>query len=255
MLTRKIFASFALALLISLSIPSAVAATGSAYPSEVVKNQFGETYINSITGGSNQIDCNFIVDSTNGNGLGIRSLKGPCSEVTMHTSATPASNSRNPAAGYIHVKLSSQFYGYVGGYSGFVTPVSGTPINVTTGVTIHQPYIIASVGTTTPANWTTLGVPAGLTPTAGQSFIALATASVPGTGIIEAPLASGSGVYYIDMIGDPNQMPTATGGADLLMRVMGPTSTSNPTPVATAPADGTVIGLRFVMLPLSSQLK
>lgn len=35
------------------------------------------------------LDCNFIVDSANGNGLGIRSLKGPCvSAVYMHSSAT-----------------------------------------------------------------------------------------------------------------------------------------------------------------------
>src|ERR1035437_5675784 len=34
------------------------------------------------------IDCNFIVDSTNGNGLGIRSLKGPgVAHVYMHSSA------------------------------------------------------------------------------------------------------------------------------------------------------------------------
>lgn len=35
------------------------------------------------------LDCNFVVDSTNGNGLGIRSLKGPCiSSVYMHSAAT-----------------------------------------------------------------------------------------------------------------------------------------------------------------------
>jgi Ice-binding-like len=36
------------------------------------------------------VDCNFVVDSTNGNGLGIRSLKGPLvANVFMHTTATP----------------------------------------------------------------------------------------------------------------------------------------------------------------------
>ena len=37
------------------------------------------------------IDCNFVVDSTNGNGLGIRNLKGPVvANVYMQTTATPA---------------------------------------------------------------------------------------------------------------------------------------------------------------------
>lgn len=45
------------------------------------------------------LDCNFIVDSTNGNGLGIRSLKGPAiKDVFMHTSATPAPGNPNPSA-------------------------------------------------------------------------------------------------------------------------------------------------------------
>ncbi len=36
------------------------------------------------------LDCNFVVDSTNGNGLGIRSLKGPgIQNVFMHTTTTP----------------------------------------------------------------------------------------------------------------------------------------------------------------------
>lgn len=45
------------------------------------------------------IDCNFVVDSTNANGLGLSSLKGPCvSSVYMHTSATPALGNPNPGA-------------------------------------------------------------------------------------------------------------------------------------------------------------
>ena len=57
------------------------------------------------------VNCNFIVDSTNGNGLGIRSLKsnGYVRNVFMHTSATPGSNdgylNPNPASGYILVQI------------------------------------------------------------------------------------------------------------------------------------------------------
>lgn len=43
------------------------------------------------------VDCNFIVDSTNVNGLGISSLKGPVVHaVYMHTSATPSAGNPNP---------------------------------------------------------------------------------------------------------------------------------------------------------------
>jgi len=72
---------------------------------------------------------------------------------------------------------------------------------------------------------------------------------------VQAPLATGSGTLYTDIVGDPNQSVSATGGAQLLIRVLGATSSSTTTLVATAPANNTVIGMRFVMLPLASQLK
>jgi len=50
------------------------------------------------------LDCNFVVDSTNGNGLGIRSLKGPyIQNVFMHTSATPGLGNSNPSTPGISV--------------------------------------------------------------------------------------------------------------------------------------------------------
>ena len=44
------------------------------------------------------IDCNFVVDSTNGNGLGIRSLKGPAvANVFMQSSAPAPKNPLRPS--------------------------------------------------------------------------------------------------------------------------------------------------------------
>ena len=97
-----------------------------------------------------KIDLNFIVDSTNGNGLGIRSLKsnGYVRNVFMHTSATPGSNdgalNPNPASGYALIQLKQNFNYYLGGFSGFVSPVSGTPLTSTTS---GGAYIIVSLGT------------------------------------------------------------------------------------------------------------
>lgn len=260
-MTKNILAIAALITAL-LSIPTSALANGGAfesigsqYPSSFLKNQFGETSINSVIGGSNQIDCSLIVDSTNGNGFGARSLKGPgCAKIYMHTTSTPATGSPNPAAGYILVQLAQGYGGYLGGYSGFVSPASGTPINVTSGLTQHNAYIIVSVGTTTTAQWQALGLPLGVTPAVGASFIATTSSAGSGTGVVEAPAATGSGVLYTDVIGDANLSSIATTGANILIRVLGATSSSVTTLQATAPADGTVIGLRFVMLPLSSQL-
>lgn len=218
-------------------------------PTLNLRNQFGEVSKNWVlpAGSSNQIDINFIVDSTNGNGLGIRSLKGAgVTAVYMHTSATPAVGSPNPAPGYILVQLAKTYSAYIGGYTGFVQPVSGTPINVTTGVTAGLAYVLTSVGTTTASGFQALGLPLGLVPTVGQAFIAPATATTTGTGTIMVPASAGSGVLDVEVVGDPNQTVGATAGATLLAAVMSETSSSVTTHVATAPANGSVIGMRFV---------
>lgn len=102
-----------------------------------------------------KIDCNFIVDATNGNGLGIRSLKGAgVKNVFMHTSSTPGSNNGylnpNPASGYALIQLQEGYYRYAGGFSGFVSPLSGSNLAINaSALTIGQPSVIVSVGTGT----------------------------------------------------------------------------------------------------------
>lgn len=100
------------------------------------------------------IDCNFIVDSTNGNGLGIRSLKGQgVKNVFMHTSATPGAHrgytNPNPAVGYALIQLTSNYNRYLGGFSGFASPTTGSTLNIDAtdaALTTGKPYIIATVG-------------------------------------------------------------------------------------------------------------
>jgi hypothetical protein len=216
------------------------------YPTLVLKNQFGETSNNFIEGGSGQLNCNFVVDSTNGNGLGVRSVKGVgIKNVFMYTSATPDPSNPNPATGLILVQLLEGYNGYQGGSFGFNTPVSGTPINVTTGLTPGLAYIITSVGTSTAANWQALGLPVGVTPAIGASFICTSATVGVGTGVVEVPKATGAGIDLIDVIGDPNasSLPTNGSGAWILCRCL-----AGSTLAATAPADGTVIGLTFTML-------
>ena len=224
------------------------------YPTIVSTNEFGEKHNQFVQGGSHELNCNFIVDSANGNGLGIRSLKSQgypgIAAVYMHTSSTPAAGNPNPAAGFILVQFAQGYGGYVGGYSGFVSPVSGTPILVTAGLSVGGIYTIVTVGTTTPAQWQALGLPANVVPAVGISFVAITATVGIGTGAVEVPLATGSGVYKIEGVGDPNAgVQTIDGsGGSLILVCLGPTSSGSTVFKALAPVDGSVIGLSFEML-------
>lgn len=196
-----------------------------------------------------KLDLNFVVDSTNGNGLGIRSLKsnGYVRNVFMHTTVAPGSNdgalNPNPLAGYALVQFNNNFNVYLGGFTGFVSPTTGA----TSGnITNHNVYIIASLGTTTAAQWLAAGVPAGLTAAVGMSFVAIRTGAIGGTGTIIA--AGVSGITSIEVIGNPNlsianSSIAANGGAYLLVQFLGATDASTTTLIPKAPADGSVVGM------------
>jgi hypothetical protein len=154
------------------------------------------------------ISCNFIVDSTNGNGLGLRSLKGPgVKAVYMHTSATPASGSPNPASGTIVVQLQDNYNRLLSGFDARVSALSGTPVAILASgaaLVVGNPYVITSIGTSTAADFHAIGVPKGVTPAVGVAFIASATGSGVGSGSVQAPAATGSGVASIETVGDSN---------------------------------------------------
>ena len=194
------------------------------------------------------LDCNFVVDSTNGNGLGLRSLKGPAiANVFMHTSATPAPGSPNPAPGTIIVQLSDNYNRSFSGFNAIVSPVSGSPLLVASaGLTIGAAYIIVSMGTTTAAAFHALGVPAGVVPAVGVSFIAAATSAL-GTGAVEVPAALGSNACTIETVGDPNLSinpnPSANQGfgGQIILQCRDYQG------AIAAPANGSVISLAFYL--------
>jgi hypothetical protein len=204
-----------------------------------------------LTPGSNSgivlptsFSCDFIVDHANGNGLGLRSLKNVkgnlVSNVYMNTSATPATGNPNPAAGLILVEFAAPFNQYNGGFYGFVAPVSGTPVAVdVTNLTPGKAYTIVSVGTSTLTDWETLGVPLGVVPAVGVTFIALVSGAGSGSGMVELPATAGANCGTIQALGDPNTTLNESNGASMVLACY-----SN-SPVIAAPADGTVIGLTF----------
>ena len=102
------------------------------------------------------VDCSFVVDSSNGNGLGIRSLKGSCvKDVFMYTSASAGTGNSgivnpltvNGSKGYALIKLKHNYQRYLGGFSGFVSPSTGGTLAINgSALTVGVPYITASVG-------------------------------------------------------------------------------------------------------------
>jgi len=187
------------------------------------------------------IDCNFVVDSTNGNGLGLRSLKGPTvSAAYMNTSATPAAGNPNPGAGIIIIQLADNYNRSLSGFNAIVSPVSGTPL---TSVTAGLTYVIVSVGTTTQAQFQAKGLPAGFVPQVGSAFVATASGALGGTGAVEVAATAGSNITNIETIGDPNTTisnSVSGKGAQIILRCM-------KNGAAQAPADGTVISLSFYL--------
>ncbi len=217
-----------------------------------------------------KIDCNFIVDPANGNGLGIRSLKsnGFIRNVFMHTSATPGTNDNytnpNPASGYALIQMKQNFNYYLGGFNGFVSPTTGSTIAISgSGLTAHNPYIIASVGAVPAAKFTITTV-ADVSGSLASTYFTIADVysnnyvvwfSVSGVGA--APSLTGPLQNYI-----PVQQSITTGAtAATIATALGVTlSALNSTTSFSASATGAVLtvtsaatntNLQFSNLPLA----
>lgn len=199
------------------------------------------------------LTCNWVVDATNGNGLGIRSLKGSgIANVFMHTSASPGIGNYgvlnpNPAASVVMVQLQNQFSRVLGITGGQVSPLSGSSLTATVN---HTAYVIVSLGTATLAQWRAVGFPAGMTPVVGAAFVATATGTIGGSAAVQA--TSQSGIDSVEAIGDPNatlqnsNMYQNGGGIILLQTLLSATPT--------APANNTVMSLQLLLSNSSIQI-
>lgn len=203
------------------------------------------------------LDCNFIVDSANGNGFGVRGLKGQgISSLFMHTSSTPgrASNGQlnpNPASGIIQVQLTDNFNRYYGGTAGFVSPVGAS----TTSSVANVINVITVLGTATVAQWQAVGLKPGVTPAVGAAFVATSAAVIGGSAQTAIILAAGAGIDHIEVGGDPNLTvnPIPMGGSPNVGGFIYLSCFKNT--VLTAPTDGTTIGLQFYMSQSSVMVK
>jgi hypothetical protein len=191
------------------------------------------------------IDCNFVVDSTNGNGLGIRQLKGPTvANVYMHTTATPAPGNPNPAPGTIIVQLADNYNRSLSGFESTVSPL-GASVTATTAGT---PAVVTSLGSATTAQFLAVGFPKQYLntttqlPNIGAAFVPTSSATIGG-GATVAPSAP-SGIDHMETVGDPNQTISSnqpqTVGAQIIVQ-------SYLASTITAPANGSVISLAFYL--------
>lgn len=151
------------------------------------------------------IDCNFIVDSSNVDG--ISDLKGPyVEEVLMNSSdGTPSSNI---AAGYILVRLEDNFNKMLSGVKAMVQiNNSGSDVKIdNSAMTAGVAYTITTLGNASAAKWRAIGVPSGVTAAVGVSFIA-ATNGGSGNTLTSRVQAvdSTSSIASVEIVGDPNK--------------------------------------------------
>ncbi len=135
------------------------------------------------------------------------------------------------------------------------TPVAGTPADgaIATGFTFAT-----TKSTTNLSDWQHVGVPKGVVPAVGVSFVATATGYTTGGASSGTVKAIGvSGIQTVEMIGDPNLSlgPIPMGGSPntggwLLGQFLSPTpnTTHYDSPmIPTAPADNSIVKMKVLL--------
>lgn len=177
-----------------------------------------------------EVHLQFTVTPTNG--LGITSLKsnGYVRNVFMHTSTTPSANdgytNPNPASGYALIQFNNNFNYYLNGFAQFLAPSTGSIKIDNSALTAGTVYVISTLGDATAAQWTLVGVPAGVTPAVGVSFVATSVGVGSNAFTSRVSTPTSSGVFAAEIVGNPGVMLSnsniaSNGGAWLLLQFMG----------------------------------
>jgi hypothetical protein len=194
------------------------------------------------------VSCNFIVDSTNSNGLGIRNLKGPTvKNVFMQTTATPAKGNPNPFPGTMIVQLADNYNSLISLLSAtaIASIDDGSNISIDSGtLDPGQSYVISVLGDATIDEWIAAGLPRGITPAVGVPFIATSTGTGPGTSTSRVGFPTNIGNisdWYV--LGDPDLTLSAA-------NVNSPDFKSQIILTSEGfqnPSDGTTFGISFLL--------
>lgn len=178
------------------------------------------------------MDVNLQFTVTPSNGLGITSLKsnGYVRNVFMHTSTTPTANdgytNPNPANGFAFIQFKNNFNYYLSGIAQFMVPTTGSIKIDNSAMTAGQAYIITTLGNATAAKWLAIGVPPGVTPAVGVTFIALTNGGAGDVLTSRVSTPTTSGIYGVEIVGTPSTMIASSniasnGGAWLMLQFMG----------------------------------
>ncbi len=151
-----------------------------------------------------QLDCEFTVDNTSPSG--VSNLKGPAVKaVFMDAGASPSALNPNPAAGTILVQLQDAYNQVLAVEHSIISPLAGSPSTATVS---GKASVITTLGTATAAqaaaDLQAVGLPIGIVPAIGVSFIATATATIGHSIAVDLPAAAGSGVATIELAADPD---------------------------------------------------
>lgn len=170
--------------------------------------------------------------------------------ITVNGPSGPTHVAGTPAPGTIVVKLQDAYSRIYTGSHAIVSPVSGTALKIdNSALTANTAYVIAVLGSSTPAQWHALGVPAGVTPAVGVAFIAssVGAGANSSTSRVMTSAAAGSLIASIETVGDsnlainPNPSANQGFGAQIILQ------TRTYGGAIAAPADGSVISLSFLL--------
>lgn len=132
------------------------------------------------------------------------------------------------AAGVYELKLEDNYYRFLDFQACLVAPVTGSAVTAGSFVS-GTLYVIQTVGST---DYSAVGLPAGVTAAPGVAFVASGAGS--GTGTVKA--VGDSGVYGIELVGDPQTMVApSTAGAVLYFEC------KNTSGVSVDPASGSTL--------------
>lgn len=196
------------------------------------------------------LDCNFTVDVANTNGLGLSGLKGPAIQAVYMNSSDGSPNPVNPAAGTIVVRLADNYNRVLAVNATIVAPNSGSAVKIdNSAMTAGVAYTITTLGNATAAKWHTIGVPAGITPAVGVSFVALSNGGAGNTltSRVQASAAAGSGIASVEAIGNLNlsvaPAPSANQGygSQIILQCRDYAG------AIAAPADGSIISIQMFL--------
>lgn len=209
-----------------------------------------------------QVDAQFTVAQSDSAGLGITGLSGAyVQNVFMKTSATPgvgnsnpstpgiAITNPNPATGLILIQLQDAYKSLYAANVTVTSPSSGSGLKIdNNALTPGSAYTITVLGDATEAQWRTVGVPAGITPAVGVSFICLNAGGAANTSTsrVQAPATAGSGVFTAELVPVANadlapSISAQGSGAQLIIQLRDATG------ALVAPAAGSVIRVKMLL--------